>query len=120
MRFDRNRLVPLVEHELATATALIDAGRPAAAFAHFERAHVLGQFDTRLHVRTHWRMLCHGAARRDPREVAGQLLRLLGAATMTAFGWLPHGNTGGANVSAFQPMPVPDELQRLLDATRLP
>jgi hypothetical protein len=29
--------------------------------------------------------------------------------------WVPVGNTGGANVSAFRPMPVPEDLQRLLE-----
>ncbi|AGW95354.1 hypothetical protein N234_35415 [Ralstonia pickettii DTP0602] len=36
----------------------------------------------------------------------------------TWLGWLPIGNTGGANVSGFKAMPVPADLQRLIDAAR--
>jgi hypothetical protein len=32
--------------------------------------------------------------------------------------WVPVGNTGGANVSAARPMPVPSDLQAILDADR--
>ena len=32
--------------------------------------------------------------------------------------WVPAGNTGGANVSAMRPMPVPPDLQALLDSVR--
>jgi hypothetical protein len=28
--------------------------------------------------------------------------------------WVPEGNTGGANVSAIQPMPIPADLRDLL------
>jgi hypothetical protein len=29
--------------------------------------------------------------------------------------WVPAGNTGRANVSATKPMPIPDDLRRLLE-----
>ena len=29
--------------------------------------------------------------------------------------WVPTGNTGGANVNPFKPMPVPDDLRPYLD-----
>lgn len=63
-------------------------------------------------------MLRWAVRRRRWREVAGQLLRLLGAATATAFGLVPVGNTGGANVSAFKRMPIPPDLQAEIDAAR--
>lgn len=44
-------------------------GEPAAAFQCFERAHILGQRSTRLHVRAHLAMLKVGWLRRDKREV---------------------------------------------------
>jgi len=43
-------------------------------------------------------------------------MRIVGAATKTPVGWLPHGNTGGANVSVFRPMPIPLDLQQQIDA----
>ena len=109
------RIRPHVEAELAAADAAAD---PALAFHHLERAHVLGQPSTWLHLRAHWHMLRWGLAQRSAREVAGQVLRLVGAATKTAIGWVPRGNTGGSNVPPWRPMPVPPSLQRLIDGAR--
>jgi hypothetical protein len=67
------------------------------------------------HVRTHVSMLGYGLRHRDAREIAGQLIRLVVAAPGTWTGRYPVGNTGGANVSALKPMPVPDDLQAVLN-----
>lgn len=87
------------------------------AFHHLERAHVLGQRRTWRHVKSHLGMLRIGWLRSDAREVTGQLLRIIAASLFSRF-WVPAGNTGGANVSAFKPMPVSPDLQALLDAGR--
>lgn len=108
------RMRPHVEAELRAAAGLEAHGDAAAAFAHLERAHVLGQSSTVLHVRVHWRMLVWGWRRRSLRECLGQLLRLAGAATKTGLGLVPLGNTGGANVSAFRRMPLSPELAALM------
>jgi Protein of unknown function (DUF3703) len=56
---------------------------------------------------------------RDVKECLGQIFRILGAATKTSFGLIPHGNTGGANVSPFKSMAVPAELEmRILQARK--
>jgi hypothetical protein len=104
---------PYVEAELAAA----DAHGPDE-FGHLERAHVLGQASTRLHVRVHWRMLKWGWRRRDSREVVGQITRLIGAATKTFIGWVPTGNTGGANVSPIKPMPIDPALSEIIERAR--
>ena len=106
-----------IEAAFRAADERAAAGDAAGAFAALERAHVLGQRHTPTHLRAHYRMLRHGIARRDAREVAGQLLRLAGAALLT-WAWVPEGNTGGANVSAFLRMEIPDELRRLIDSAR--
>lgn len=110
-RFGR-RIRPFVEAELEAAARAADAGQ---AFAHLERAHVLAQDSTLQHLRVHWRMLRWGLRHRRLREVAGQVGRLLGAASKTAIGLVPRGNTGGSNVSAWRAMPIPAELQRRID-----
>ena len=46
--------------------------------------------------------------------MAGQLLRLILAVPGSVSGRYPVGNTGGADVSAFSPMAVPDDLRPLL------
>jgi hypothetical protein len=111
------RIRPYVQAELAAARSALP---PARAFHHLERAHVLGQSSTVLHVQVHWHMLRWGLAQRSLREVAGQVLRLVGASTKTVLGWVPRGNTGGSNVPAWRRMPVPPSLQRLIDGARGP
>jgi hypothetical protein len=48
------------------------------------------------------------------RDVADQLLRIAVAAPGSWTGRFPAGNTGGSDVSAVKPLPVPDDLQVLL------
>lgn len=104
-----------IETEIETASELIKSDNLESAFYHLERAHVLGQAITVEHTRVHWLMLKIGWRKKDVREIFGQLLRIVGASTKTPFGIYPTGNTGGANVWFFKPMPVPDDLQRLLE-----
>ena len=59
---------------------------------------------------THVAMLAAGIRRHDRREIAGQLLRLLVAGPGSLTGHYPVGNTGGADVGALTPMPIPDDL----------
>jgi len=103
--------------EWAAAHAARAAGDWAVAVRHLERAHILGQRRTRLHVRSHLGMLALAWRRRDAREVWGQLARTAAAAVFSRL-WVPEGNTGGANVSATQPMPVSADLRAILDADR--
>jgi len=84
------------------------------AFALLERAHVLGQKRVVPHVQSHWWMLKVGLQRRDAGEVRGQLLRLPAAILMSRL-WVPLGNTGGANVSPLQPLPIADDLRELME-----
>ena len=84
------------------------------AFRLLERAHILGQRYFTTHFITHWWMLKVGWQRRDAREVRGQLLRLPAALLLSRL-WVPLGNTGGANVSPVQPMPIADDLRELME-----
>ncbi len=99
------------ELDLAQASRRAD---PARAFVHLERAHILAQRHTAWHVRVHLRMLGHGWRCRDVREIIGQSFRIVAALLFSRI-WVPAGNTGGANVSAFRPMPIPTDLQPFLD-----
>ncbi len=101
-------------HVQSELDAAAEATSAEAEFSRLERAHVLSQASTREHVRVHWHMLNWGRRQHDRREIAGQLLRIVGAATKTAFGLVPIGNTGGANVSPVKPMPVPRDLAAIL------
>ena len=103
-----------VQRELDSAQCARVRGDPACAFTYLERAHILGQRLTSLHVSTHIAMLRLGWSRRDLREVVGQITRILAAALFSRI-WVPIGNTGGANVPAMRPMPIPAELRAILD-----
>ena len=97
-----NALNQAIEQAFAQATQAVVDGQTEAAWRWLERAHILTQKRPLLHARSHWR------------EVAGQLPRIL-AAVLFSRVWVPLGNTGRARVSAFAPLPVSDELHRLLN-----
>jgi len=109
-----DRLRQAFDREWQLARDARRAGSFDRAFHHLERAHILGQRRTRLHVKSHLGMLRVGWQRGDAGEIAGQGLRIVAAALFSRI-WVPVGNTGGANVSAIRPMPVPADLQALLD-----
>ena len=115
--FTRN-IRPYVEEELALARSEQNFGNKAEAFAHLENAHVLGQASTRLHVKVHVHMLLWAVKQGNIGEFFGQLFRIAGAATKTVFGLVPHGNTGGANVSPFKAMPIKPDLNTIIKKAR--
>jgi hypothetical protein len=82
-------------------------------FVHLERAHVLAQRMTGRHTAIHWLMLVAGMRRRDFREVLGQVPRMVASVLFSRL-WVPRGNSGRARVSAFKPMPVPNDLRHLV------
>jgi hypothetical protein len=111
----RAMLRDAIHAELRSARELEQRNDLAAAFAHLERAHILSQRFALMHARVHLRMWRIGYKRRDLREMFGQTMRTIAALIFSRL-WVPVGNTGGANVSAMQPMPVPEDLRELLQA----
>jgi Protein of unknown function (DUF3703) len=101
------------EMEVKAATEAYGDDRLDKAFFHLERAHILGQSFTLAHARAHWWMLKVGWRRRDVTEIAGQVVRILGALSFSRI-WVPVGNTGGAHVPPFRSMPIPEEFKHLL------
>ncbi|WP_084164361.1 DUF3703 domain-containing protein [Rheinheimera texasensis] len=99
--------------QLQQARQHYQAAEYQQAFAQLERAHLLGQRFLWLHLQTHWWMLKCGSRQQVAAEIRGQLLRLLAVLPAYLLGWVPLGNTGGANVSALRPMPIPPEFRPL-------
>ena len=91
-------------------------GEIDVAWQHLERAHIISQPHLGLHLASHWTMLGFAVEQRDWRETVGQIVRLALAPLGALTGRIPVGNTGRSNVSAFQPMPVPDDLRRAIEA----
>lgn len=115
-----NRIRRYVDAELAASRAAERVDDASTAFRHLERAHILGQRSTVQHVRVHVQMLLWGMRNHQASEILGQLTRIVGAAAKTWIGLIPSGNTGGANVSPFEPMAIPDDLTELIDVARSP
>jgi hypothetical protein len=113
MRTDE-RLIQAWSDEREAARAARKQGDTAREWHHLERAHILSQPMVMPHLRTHVAMAGCAIRRRDGGEVAGQLLRLLLAGPGSITGRYPVGNTGGADVSPFVPMPVPEDLRAVL------
>jgi hypothetical protein len=104
--------------ERAAARSARARGDVAGEWKHLERAHILSQPVAGDHVRTHLAMLAYGIRRRAAREIVGQLARLVVAGPGSWTGRYPVGNTGGADVSAFRPMPIPEDLRSILEPSR--
>jgi hypothetical protein len=104
-----------IETELRAYRAARSSGDVERAWQMLARLHILSQTQFGPHIRSHVEMLRFAIARRDVREILGQLVRLILAPLGNITGRLPLGNTGRANVSAFLPMDIPDDLQRLIN-----
>jgi hypothetical protein len=101
------------EDEVKLARQALQRGDFETCFVHHERAHVLAQRMTGRHTYIHWLMLVAGMRRRDFREVIGQVPRMVASVLFSRL-WVPRGNSGRARVSAFAPMPVPEDLRHLV------
>lgn len=110
----------LVERELAHFQTYRGDGEVQAAWRALERAHIVSQGAFVLHAQAHTLMLLYAIERRDFRETLGQLFRLALVPVGHAFQRLPVGNTGRSDVSAFKPMPLPDDLAAELRPSTLP
>jgi hypothetical protein len=86
------------------------------AWRFLERAHIIGQYHPVSHSGSHFRMLIFAVRTLNPKEFLGQFVRLAGGWFASMINRIPVGNTGGANVPIFSPMPIPEDLRNLLSA----
>lgn len=93
------------EAHLARGRSLLSIRAFESACDAFEQAHLLGQHWTAPHTRSHVAFLALGWARRDVREMGGQLLRITWSALFTWL-WVPSGNVGSTRVSAWRGDPA--------------
>ncbi|MEP7706589.1 DUF3703 domain-containing protein [Paraglaciecola sp. 25GB23A] len=106
---------PYIDSKLTDYSDAMSKNNERQAFAALEDAHVIGQHSTYYHCLIHCKMLRLGLLNKDWRAVFGQVIRIIGAATKTAIGLVPKGNTGGTNISPFKRLPVSAENQAILD-----
>ena len=98
----------------AEARGLERSGEVDEAWSCLSDAHVLSQPWARSHVGVHWSMLAMGFRAGSIGEVVGQLARLVAAGPASTLKRFPTGNSGRANVSAFESAPVRGDLAELL------
>jgi hypothetical protein len=103
-----------INDELKSARAAYERGSTTFTWVALERAHILSQARAGLHLRVHLTMLWYSAAMLDLGEVLGQLGRTLLAYPSSRWGFAPLGNPGSTRVSAFVPMPIPNDLAAIL------
>lgn len=100
----------LIVDELEAFEKARASGDVTGAWRALERAHIVSQPFLGPHLANHCAMFGFAVERNDWREAAGQLVRLALATLGALTGRIPVGNTGRSNVSAFQPMPIADDL----------
>ncbi|WP_026461310.1 DUF3703 domain-containing protein [Adhaeribacter aquaticus] len=108
------KLVPFYQHELSKYQENLLKGDFMQAWPYLERAHILGQPYPREHSAVHFEMLLFGIKTRNIKEIFGQIPRLLVGGVKSWAGTIPVGNTGGANVRPWKPMPIPNDLQQII------
>lgn len=104
----------VIAEEMEVFSQANASGDTAKAWRALERAHIVSQPFLGPHLSSHWAMLRFAISQRDAREMAGQIFRLALAPLGAISGRIPAGNTGRANVSAFQPMDIPPDLRAKL------
>ncbi|MFQ3247746.1 MAG: hypothetical protein ACI9WC_003926 [Arenicella sp.] len=115
--FSKN-ITPFVNSELELAAHARESGNIIAEFQYLENAHVMVQESTYWHVKVHVLMFLWAVRNAQLKELVGQSFRIVGAATKTAFGLVPQGNTGGTNVSPFKTMPIKAEYQAIINTAK--
>jgi len=108
------KLLPFYREELRCVEHFM-ASDKVRSWHHLERAHIIGQPYPLQHTYVHWQMLKFGFRIKSMKEIAGQLPRLAVGGVKSFVGVIPVGNTGGANVPALQPMPIPEDLKAIID-----
>ena len=113
----RTHITALLAEEYCAASVAENSGRVERAWHHLERAHIVAQTLLWPHCQSHWKMLSFAIRQRDWREASGQIARLALAPLGNLTGWLPIGNTGRSDVSAFARMEIPSDLREVLGST---
>lgn len=104
-------LRPYFNDELEQFRTAYSANDLQTAWSHLERAHIIGQRYPIAHNYVHWKMLQFGFKIKSPKEVMGQIPRLIFGGVKSFVGKVPIGNPGGANVPPLKPFPIAQDIQ---------
>lgn len=107
------KLVPHYKSELANYHEKLKTKNLQGAWHHLERAHIIGQSYPLQHTYVHFKMLQFGVMIKSPKEVLGQIPRLLVGGIKSFVGKVPLGNPGGSNVPPMKSFPIPEDIQQM-------
>jgi hypothetical protein len=108
-------LQPYYEKELRAYHASLQENNLQQAWQHLERAHVICQAYPFQHSYVHWKMLQFGIKIKSPKEVIGQVPRLLLGGVKSFVGKIPVGNTGGADIPPLKALPIDPEIMEIFE-----
>jgi len=97
--------------QLQLGKEALKAKEYTTSFYHLENAHILGQKHLWRHTLSHLWMFVFGIKTRNPKEIIGQVFRIIASLLFTLI-WVPKGNTGGTNISPILPIPIRKGLQK--------
>ena len=109
-----SNLIPFYKKELEAVKDNLQADNLNMAWYHLERAHIIAQKYPYEHTFVHCKMLQFGIKIKSTKEVVGQIPRLLVGGVKSFVGYIPVGNTGGANVPPLKSMEIPNDLKQIL------
>ena len=112
-----DRLVPLVQRELAAAAAAEAHDDFAAAWLALERAHVAAQSMAAIHTRVHARMIRLAWRERDLVELLAQVAVLPLAAIASLTGVYPVAAGGRSHRSALEAAGIPEDILAAIPRT---
>lgn len=112
---NRGQIATLLMKELTSYTQARSEKNYEQCVHHLGRAHVLSQRNWFRHIYVHFLMLEYSWARRDWREVMGQIIRLVATVPGHLFKKLPIGNTGWSNIPIMKRLPLPNDFARLFE-----
>jgi hypothetical protein len=110
-----SNLIPFYKKELEAVKDNLQADNLNMAWYHLERAHIIAQKYPYEHTFVHCKMLQFGIKIKSTKEVVGQIPRLLVGGVKSFVGYIPVGNTGGANVPPLKPMEIPIDIKEILE-----
>ena len=89
------------------------------AWKSLERSHILGQFFWKEHFYIHFLMLTLSLKTFNFKEAVGQIPRLLLAIPGSLLRKAPRRNVGTVRAGIFEPMPISDDLKKILDSCEI-
>lgn len=111
-----NKLISFYQKELEIVKDNLQQNNLQNAWLHLERAHIIAQKYPYEHTFVHWKMLQFGIKIKSSKEVVGQIPRLLVGGVKSFVGYIPIGNTGGANVPPLKTMEIPEDIKEILNS----